>query len=77
MDKKEFNMIYDVLENFDFEKVEDAMKHLGLKWFTTENPNGECPTLKELKEKAKELLVDAIEENSKCSSGGLCAELII
>ena len=74
MDEKCANKIFDILENFDFDKVEDVMKYLGWKWYTTVNSDSKVPSKDELRDKAKELLTIAVKEHATVSSGGFSAE---
>ena len=54
------DMIDDIIECFDFGKVQTAMVALDWKWYTN-NSEISVPTIKELKESAKERLKDAAE----------------
>ena len=54
-DVKHQEMIDDIIENFNFERCHDVMKHLGWVWV------GGTPTIERLKEAAEERLKCAIE----------------
>lgn len=58
MDRKTVKNLTDVINNFDFEKVQDVMQYLNWTWADTENG---VPELYELKEKATDLLIDSYE----------------
>lgn len=62
--------VYDVLKNFDFEKVQKIMTSLDWKWCGTLHG---VPTVDEIKALAHRLLVDAIYENTTIATGGLRA----
>lgn len=67
------DLIDDILENFNFEKVNIAMKFLDWRWASI----GRVPTINELKESAREQLQNCIKEAKDnktefyISSGGL------
>lgn len=50
------NDIEDILDEFDFHKVQTAMKALNWKYFYSE---GDCPTIAELRRVARSLLQNA------------------
>ena len=56
----------EILEHFDFEKVQKAMHALDWKWVTSVS----TPTLEELKETAIYLMKKAYKENITISTGG-------
>ena len=56
MDRKTVKNLADVLNNFDFEKVQDVMQYLSWSWADAENG---VPELYEIKEKATDLLLDS------------------
>lgn len=59
MDRKTVKNLTDVINNFDFEKVQDVMQYLNWTWADAENG---VPELYEIKEKATDLLIDSYEE---------------
>ena len=74
----QLNLIDDVIDEFDFEKVHIAMTALDWKWAIPatsldESINLEVPTLVRLKEFARYLLIGCIK-TGYFSSGGLNAE---
>ena len=74
----QLNLIDDVIDEFDFEKVHIAMTALDWKWAIPatsldESINPEVPTLVRLKEFARYLLIGCIK-TGYCFSGGLAAE---
>lgn len=64
--------IEDILESFDFEKVHKVMKFIDWQWAILANGKYifRVPTVLELKERAKELLMDSTENKRSISSGG-------
>ena len=74
----QLNLIDDVINEFDFEKVHIAMTALDWKWAIPatsldESINLEVPTLVRLKEFARYRLIGCIK-TGYCFSGGLAAE---
>jgi hypothetical protein len=80
--KKEYELIIEILENFDFDKCEKVMKHLNWTWWNNSN----SPTVQELRESAKQRIEDSIINLKKeekwhysqpymSSSGGVCAHV--
>ena len=74
----QLNLINDVIEEFNFEKVHIAMTALDWKWaIPPKNYNDsmhlQVPTLVRLKEQALGLLITSIDTGF-CSSGGFKAE---
>lgn len=59
MDRKTVKNLTEVVNNFDFEKVQDVMQYLNWTWADAEKG---VPELYELKEKATDLLIDSYEE---------------
>ena len=59
----------EILNHFDFEKVQKAMCALDWKWLSSDS----TPTLEELKETATYLMNEAYKENTKISTGGFTA----
>jgi len=59
----------EVLDHFDFEKVHKAMEALDWHWLSSTNG---VPTIPELRQNARELLWDAVE-NSCAGTGGFTA----
>lgn len=56
----------EILDHFNFEKVEKAMRALDWKWASSVS----TPTIEELKETAIYLMKKAYKENTKISTGG-------
>ena len=76
--KHQLNLIDDVIDEFDFEKVHIAMTALDWKWAIPPTSLGDpielqVPTLVRLKEFARWQLIHSIE-TKYCSSGGLKSE---
>ena len=78
--KKEYELIDEVIENFDFKKCHRVMKHLKWGWGFEE----QVPTIDRLEESARKRIIGAIEGIKECkkhshlesyfsSSGGLRA----
>jgi len=64
--------IYDIMSNFDFEVVNKVMVFLDWKWGW--GFEGRIPTIEELKETARRLLMDVCEPGvSHISTGGFSA----
>jgi len=57
-----------VLDNFDFDKVWQAMRAVGWEWGVRP---GHYPTFTELRRTAKMLLKDAVKKQPRYSTGGL------
>ena len=58
------------MKNFDFRKVEKVMEYLGWTW----RLSSETPTIAELKEQARAMLLLLKKGSSHVSSGGFVAE---
>jgi len=78
--EKHQTMMFDIINNFDFEKVHDVMKHLNWTWY----PKG-IPTVDDLRFSARERIESVIkvclldakpDEEYFVSSGGLKATAI-
>jgi hypothetical protein len=74
--EKEQSLINEIIEHFDFEKCQKAMRAVGWTWYL----EGNVPSVERLKESARDRLVSAMElaKKDKCSkstyfssSGGL------
>lgn len=63
----ERNKIDNIMENFDFDKVHSVMDYLDWKWFGTKNG---IPTIDEIEDEAKRMLIDAAFEETTISCGG-------
>jgi len=66
-----------ILEEFDFEKVHDLMLQEDWRWFDIEGEGGGVPSVKALKQEARNLLKSVCyygEDDDFSASGGLCAE---
>lgn len=67
--------VQEIMDNFDFTKVERVMNHLNWTWFDSEKP----PTISRLKSSAKKLLEDVYDTKTpddqiySISSGGFKA----
>lgn len=57
-----YKMIYEVMENFNFDQVQSVMEHLDWRWAGT---NYRVPDREQLERQAHSLLVDAIEVAEK------------
>ena len=64
----ERNKIDSIMENFDFDKVQSVMAYLDWKWVGTKNG---IPTIEEIEDEAKRMLIDAAFEETSLSCGGL------
>ena len=64
----ERNKIDNIMENFDFDKVQSVMDYLDWKWVGTKNG---IPTIDEIRDEAKRMLIDAAFEETPISCGGL------
>ena len=74
----QLNLIDDIIDEFNFEKVHKAMTALDWKWAIPITGNDgtlelQVPSLSRLKKFARYLLIDSIE-TELCFSGGLKAE---
>lgn len=66
-------MIDEVLDDFNFERVHCAMTAIDWKWQTTEGKGFAVPTIARLKARARILLRDAIKDKY-IATGGLHAQ---
>ena len=57
-----YKMIHDVMENFEFDKIQSVMQHLDWRWA---GDGYKVPSIEQLKRTAYDLLVDAIEMAEK------------
>lgn len=57
-----------ILDNFEFDKVWQAMRAVGWKWGPEDSRH--CPTFTELRRTAKMLLEDAAKKQARYSTGG-------
>jgi hypothetical protein len=59
------DVVWEILENFDFDRVHNVMTHLGWTWASTRDPEGnsvtDVPTLNELRREARSRMIAAIE----------------
>lgn len=62
--------IEDIMENFNFDRVHDAMEAVDWRWVGTKYG---VPTIDEIKAEARRILVDAVNERTCISTGGLRA----
>ena len=67
------NRIQEILDNFDFDKVQSVMQHLNWTWSLGANTRG-IPEIDDLKKLAKELLEDADANGYTIGSGGFEAK---
>lgn len=72
-------MIADVMDDFDFDKVHDVMKALGWEWIALTG-NGEVPSVWQIAKRAKKLLDEVMDfygdgEHHAISTGGFTAML--
>lgn len=72
--EKQQEMIDDVMDNFDFERVSDAMH--AVKWVWWSEVGLVVPTKAELRGEARRLLKDAIDKKSTISTGGFRASYL-
>ena len=70
LSKVEREKIQSVMDQFDFEKVQSVMEDLDWKWAGTKFG---VPTVEEMKDAAQCLLIDAVQEETTCSTGGFRA----
>ena len=70
LSKIEREKIESVMNQFDFEKVQSVMEDLDWKWSGTKFG---VPTVEEMKREAERLLIDAVQEETSCSTGGFRA----
>lgn len=66
----ERSKIDNIMDNFDFQKVSDAMKYFHWSWAGAKNG---VPDIWEIEETANRLLVDAAYEKTQIATGGLRA----
>jgi hypothetical protein len=66
MTDKDRQSIDELIDNFDFEKVQAYMALTGWKYFDSEN----APTIQQLKETARETLIPVAEKKSRWSMFG-------
>lgn len=69
MKKKKLILINEILKNFNFKSVNIAMKSLNWEWY-----NEGVPTVSQLKDCARDLLVRAVKEKTTISTGGFTAK---
>ena len=72
--KDENEIIEDILDEFDFAKVQEVMIALDWTWFESGVSPAEVPTLGKLRKKARMLLKDCIKHDEySTATGGLWA----
>lgn len=64
------NQINNIMDSFDFRKVESVMKYLDWKWWGVES----TPSEYELRKKARQLLESAVNNKCNVGSGGFSVE---
>jgi len=65
-----------ILSTFEFESVQKVMKFLDWKWVFSKDDESGIPSIRELKETARRLLVDCAndpQDNSEHATGGFTA----
>jgi len=62
--------IDDIMDNFDFEKVHEAMNLLGWRWWTQETDSLEIPDIPRLRKVARRLMQDAMGSHMPSYSTG-------
>ncbi len=67
MEKWQKKAIAEIMEDFDFVRVENTMKKLKWTWATTKH---KVPTIEQLKHHTEEMLIDAIKNHYWTSSYG-------
>ena len=70
MTEKQQNAIDEIMDWFDFEKVAKVMGALEWKWVTAEEG---IPSVGEIRQSARKLLKQAIEQKTTIATGGLRA----
>ena len=64
------DMINEIMNEFDFDKVQRTMKALNWKWASVSG----VPTTGDIRRRARAQLREAVERKTRASSGGLVAE---
>lgn len=74
MTKKEVlnNQVEEIMDSFDFRKVESVMNHLNWTWNKSNNPPDEY----EIRREARSLMRKAIQQGQSVSTGGFIVKLI-
>ena len=67
MTEEQRKAIDNIMDWFDFDKVHKVMKTLKWSWVGTAD---NIPSMGEIRERARQLLIEAIEINSNVSTGG-------
>ena len=71
--EKQQEIIDEIMDNFDFEKVHKTM--IALNWGWADSDGGlSIPDLSDIKKSARCRLKTAMEENVSCASGGFFVE---
>jgi len=70
LSRVEREKVESIMDQFDFEKVQSVMEDLDWKWAGTKFG---VPTVEEMKREAERLLIDAVQEETTCSTGGFRA----
>jgi hypothetical protein len=70
MTDKQYEQIIEILINFDFEKVHQAMAATGWTWASC---GRETPSAQELRERVVDLLKECIDRKTYISTGGFMA----
>lgn len=66
----------DVMDQFDFDKVHRVMEYLDWRWVTADGRSTEVPSIPRLKRTARKLLREAFAKNITIGSGGLEASYV-
>ena len=74
MTKKEVlnNQVDEIMDSFDFRKVESVMKYLNWTW----KDNKTSPDENEIRRTARKLMRYAVEQNESTSTGGFIVKLL-
>lgn len=70
LSRVEREKVESVMDQFDFDKVQSVMEDLDWKWAGTKFG---VPTVEEMKREAERLLIEAVQEETTCSTGGFRA----
>lgn len=67
--QNELDIIEDILDEFDFDKVHEVMTHLHWTWHT-DFPPPEVPTVGQLRKRARELMKSLLDQKEGGTSTG-------
>lgn len=72
--QKQQELIDDIMDNFNFEKVHKVMTFLNWTWYNLETMKEYIPTIQEIRSSARDRLKTVLlEKYGYCESGGLVA----